>query len=408
MPWFYYKAVSEEGKLVEGELQATSHEAAIEWIQAHGQTPIRALERAPRKPGRGPKAIRLPRLRTRALKTDVSRFTRDLSTLLTAGVQLERALEILIELGDSAEAVGLLRQVLRDIRDGASLADALQAHPAAFSRFYVNMIRAGEAGGAVEEILARLEAFIGQYDELKSNVKSALIYPGILITVTVVSVIVLITFVVPQFATLFQDMGQELPLATRIVMGLGENLQRYGWIVFLLLTGLVYYVRRKMHEPAFRHRWDKAMLATPLLGDLIAKIEVVVFARTLGTLLASGIPLLSALEIVKETHTNRLFVDAVESISEHAAQGRGLAGPMMNTGQFPRLASHLVQVGEETGRLESTLTQLADIYDREIGTAIQRALALVEPVLIIGLGILVGGIIMSILVAVLSVNELAF
>jgi general secretion pathway protein F len=409
VPRFHYKAVSEDGELIEGELQAASQQAAIEWLQDHGHTPIRAIESGAEKIGPGRTASRhLPRSVRRRRKTDIGRFTRDLSTLLTAGVQLERALQILAEIAEDANTTALLTRLLEEIRGGASLAGAMEAQQGVFSKFYLNMVRAGEAGGAVETVLGRLAVFIEQYNQLKASVKSALIYPSILITITVASVIILIVFVVPQFATLFADMGQELPLPTRIVIGFGEAFQKYGLVFALAVIALFYYIRRQLAKPEFRYRWDKWLLGLPLLGELITKIEVTVFARTLGTLLASGVPMLTALTIVKETHNNGLLREAVGSVAENVEQGQGLAGPMLETGCFPRLASHLVQVGEETGQLEQTLDRLADIYDREVATTIQRMLALVEPVLIIGLGIVVGGIIMSILVAVLSVNELAF
>jgi general secretion pathway protein F len=410
VPRFHYKAVSEDGQLVEGELQAPSQQAAIEWLQDHGHTPIRATESGAEKISAVHRtaSLRLPHSLQQRRSTDIGRFTRDLSTLLTAGVQLERALQILAEIAEEPHSADLPTRLLEEIRGGASLASAMEAQQGVFSRFYLNMVRAGEAGGAVETVLGRLAVFIEQYNELKASIKSALIYPSILITITVASVIILLVFVVPQFATLFEDMGQELPLPTRVVIGFGEAFQNYGLVFALALVALFYYMRRQLRKREFRYRWDRWLLGLPLLGDLITKIEVTVFARTLGTLLASGVPLLTALAIVKETHTNSLLQQAVASIGASVEQGQGLAGPMLETGRFPRLASHLVQVGEETGQLEQTLDRLADIYDREVATTIQRMLALVEPVLIIGLGIIVGGIIMSILVAVLSVNELAF
>lgn len=408
MPRFCYKAISESGNLVEGELQAQDHASAIEWLQSHGHTPIHAEESGTEKPARGHTAWKCEWFSKRSKKTDIGRFTRDLSTLLAAGVQLERALEILCELAEEPDTSDFLTRMLEEIRGGASLASAMETQRGMFSKFYLNMVRAGEAGGAVETVLGRLSVFMEQYNRLKESIKSALIYPGILLTVTVASVVILIVFVVPQFAAIFEDMGQQLPLPTQIVISIGNAVQHYGWILVLLVTGLVYFVRRQLDKPRFRYQWDKWLLDIPVLGELITRIEVTVYARTLGTLLASGIPMLNALAIVKDTHTNRVLGEAVASIAESVAQGQGLAGPMMNTGRFPRLASHLVQVGEETGQLEQTLSRLADIYEQEVTLSIQRMLALVEPVLIIGLGIVVGGIIMSILVAVLSVNDLAF
>lgn len=407
MARFCYKAINPDGVLIEGELQASDHAAAIEWLQEQGHTPIQA-----RNTGAGDGLSRRVLDRRSPFKRrsplDVARLTRDLSTLLTAGVQLERSLEILGELADDPATGALISRLLEEIREGASLAVALERQEGVFSRLYVNLVRAGEAGGALESVLDRLAVFMERYEELKASVKSALIYPGILLTVTAASVIVLLVFVVPQFAVLFEDMGQPLPLPTRIVVGAGQNIQDYGWILLLLIAGLYYLGRRQLDKPDVRYHVDRWLLHLPLLGELIVRFEVTVFARTLGTLLASGVPVLNALAIVKETHTNRVLAAAVAHIAEDAAQGKGLAEPMRRTGRFPPLASHLVQVGEETGQLDQTLSRLADIYEKEVSQAIQRALVLVEPILIIGLGVVVGGIIMSILVAVLSVNELAF
>ncbi len=407
MPRFHYKAVSTEGEVLEGELQAPSHDAVIERLQALGHMPIRAQEMraAGRAPGHGLRALWSKR---RLGRTEIEHFTRDLATLLAAGVPLERALEILIELAEQPGATELLTALLEEVRGGGSLSQALEAQGSVFSRFYVNMIRAAEAGGALEAVLVRLAAFIEESNALKSTVKSALIYPAILISVTILSMIILMIFVVPQFTAMFEDMGQALPLPSRIVFASGEFLQRYWWVLGLVVIGLGVYMRRQLARPEFRYRWDRWVLEWPLIGDLTAKIEVARFARTLGTLLASGVPLLSALSIVRETLSNRVLGDAVGSIAESAKEGQGLAEPLLSTGRFPRLAAHMVRVGEETGELESMLGRLADIYDREVKAAIQRMLALMEPVLIIGFGIVIGGIIMAILVAILSVNELAF
>lgn len=403
MPRFRYKAINSGGELLEGDIQAASHDAVIERLKELGHTPIRVDESEATQRG-------LKRLwpRRHGVRKDVGRFTRDLVTLLKSGVPLERALEMLGELSEEHEMTELLNDLLDDVRGGAALSDAMEAQQGIFNPFYVNMIRAAEAGGALEVVLSRLAEFIEQYNALKSNVKTALIYPGILVTITVLSLIVLMTFVVPQFAALFEEMGQELPLLTRIVIGAGEALQASWWIIAALLIAVVFYLRYLLARPAFRKQWDKWSLGLPLVGDLIVKFEVSIFARTLGTLLASGVPLLTALTIVKDTLNNHELREALGLVTESARRGQGLAGPIMQTGRFPKLAAHLIQVGEESGNLDETLFRLADIYDDEVKTAIQRMLTLLEPVLIIGLGLIIGAIIMSILVAILSVNELAF
>jgi general secretion pathway protein F len=403
MPRFRYKAINAGGELLEGEIQAASHDAVIERLKELGHTPIHVDEFEATQRG-----FRRLWPRRRGVQKDVGRFTRDLVTLLRAGVPLERSLEMLVELAEEREMAELLNGLLDDVRGGAAMSEAMEAQQGIFNPFYVNMIRAAEAGGALEAVLARLAEFIEQYSALKSKVKTALIYPGILVTITVLSLAVLMTFVVPQFAALFDEMGQELPLLTRIVIGAGEALQASWWVITALLIAIVFYLRYLLARPAFRKQWDKWILGLPLVGDLIVKIEVSIFARTLGTLLASGVPLLTALAIVKDTLSNHELREALVLVTEDARRGQGLAGPIMQTGRFPKLAAHLIRVGEESGNLDATLFRLAEIYDDEVKTAIQRMLTLLEPVLIIGLGLIIGAIIMSILVAILSVNELAF
>lgn len=413
MPQFRYTAIDKDGNLVEGEFQAPDQTAAISWIRGHGHTPIKATAREVRheKPSTGSRLYIRNLFRRHSGKArdfDVRHFTRDLSTLIAAGVPLERSLEILVDLSNEENTTVTLRTLLDNIREGASLSEAMALHDQLFGKFYLNMVKAGEAGGAVDAILERLSIFLEKYQQLRNEIKSALIYPAILAFVTIVSIIILVAFVLPQFAMLFDDMGQELPLPTRIVMDAGDALRHYGWLLLAGAALLAGILRNRMKDPDFRLKWDTRLLKLPVLGELVCKVEVAVFSRTLATLLGSGVPLLSALGIVKNTLKNTAMSRAIHAMSEEVSEGQSLAKPMADSGVFPGLASHLVQVGEETGQLESTLIQLTDIYDQEVSQSIQRMLTLVEPVLIIGMGTIIGGIIMSILIAVLSVNELAF
>lgn len=403
MPRFHYKAVNPTGELLEGELQGRNQQAVIRRLQDLGHTPILVGEAAE---GRGGWARAW--LGRRRARMDLGRFTRDLANLLKAGIPLERALEMLAEITEEVATAELISRLLDRVRGGAGLAAAMEAEEGAFGRFYVNMVKAAEAGGALEDVLARLAEYLEKYQALRGNIKTALIYPGILVGVTVLSLIVLVTFVIPQFAALFEEMGKALPLPSRIVMAVGKFLQVYGWLVVASLSMFALYLRHLLAKPPFRYRWDRWLLRLPLVGDLIAKMETAIFARTLGTLLGGGVPLLAGLAIVKETVTNRVLAETLGSVAEEVQQGRGLAEPIARSGRFPRLAAHLVRVGEETGQLEAMLLQLAATCDGEVNRAVQRMLALLEPLLIIGLGLVIGSIILSILVAVLSVNELAF
>jgi general secretion pathway protein F len=243
--------------------------------------------------------------------------------------------------------------------------------------------------------------------ELRETVKSALIYPVILVGVAVLSVVILLMWVVPQFSQMFEESGKALPLPTQIVIAAGDGVRNYWWVMVLVGIGAYSWFARQMREPVSRYRWDKWMLTLPLVGDLVGKLEVARFSRTLGTLIGNGVTLLAALSIVKETLTNSVMSEALTEVAGKLKEGKGLGKPLMDTALFPKLAVHLVMVGEETGRLQEMLIRIADIYDREVHSAVKRMLALMEPVLILGLGLVIGGIIMSILVAILSVNDLA-
>jgi general secretion pathway protein F len=344
--------------------------------------------------------------RPRLSQDDIAILTREIATLLRAGLPLDRALEIIIQLSDSAAVRDLVGQIREDVRAGATLHGAMAARYGVFSRLYLNMVRAGEASGALGTVMARLTEFMERAKELRETVRSALIYPSILVLVAAISVVVLLVFVVPQFSQMFEDSGKALPLATQVVIGAGEFITGYWWT--LLLGGYLAYLfmRRQMARPESRYRWDRWFLSLPLLGGLLARIEVARFTRTLGTLLANGVTLLSALTIVKETLTNTYMAERLDGVVAQLREGKGLGRPLLETGVFPGLAVHMVMVGEETGRLQEMLIQVADVFDREVQTAVKRMLSLLEPAMILGLALVIGGIIMSILVAILSVNEL--
>jgi general secretion pathway protein F len=284
----------------------------------------------------------------------------------------------------------------------------MESQEGTFSPLYISMIRAGEAGGAVDVILKRLAEFMERSKALKNAVTSALIYPAILVGVSGLSVIILLTFVVPQFQQLFEDAGKALPLATQIVIAAGELLQNYWWALLIGLLAVLLFMRHQLQIPERRYWWDGWLLRLPLAGDLIAKLEMARLSRTLSALLLNGVPLLSALEIVKDTLSNGVMAESLGDVADALRQGHGMADPLLETGLFPKMAVQMIKVGEETGQLEDMLGQVAETYDLEVESTIKRLLALMEPVLILGLGVIIAGIIMSILVAILSVNELAF
>lgn len=406
MPRYRYEAVDASGEVLRDEMEAPSQEAVIAQLRDGGLLPLSVAEA---KGGFLRSALGQPLFsKRRALsRKAVTLITQQLASLLSAGMPLDRALTILISVSEDEHTKPLLERVQEKVRGGSTLADALEAQ-GVFSRFYLNMVRAGEAGGALETVLKRLTEFLERSQALRETVTSALIYPIILLSVAALSVIILLTFVVPQFQRLFADAGKALPLATQIVIAVGDGFRHYWWVGLIVIGLIVTVARQRLSQPENRLRWDRRLLRIPLLGDLIAKVETARLSRTLGTLLGNGVSLLNALTIVRETLSNRVLANALGEVSEHTKTGRGLAEPLLETGNFPKLAVQMIRVGEETGQLQEMLLQVADTYDNEVQTAVKRLLTLLEPALILGLGVIIAGIIMSILVAILSLNELAF
>ncbi len=407
VPAFFYKAATADGKVKEGEMDAPDQASVVARLQDAGYLPIRA---EPARTARRPSiALSFSRLRRRGpAHRQVMAFTYALASLLRAGLPLDRSLRIMNDLADDDAGRELAARVETHVRGGASLSEALAAEPAGFSSLYLSMVRAGEAGGALEPALARLAEHLERAKGLRDSVASALIYPAILLVVAGVSVIVLLMFVIPQFSGLFEEMGQALPLPTRLVVGAGELLRNDWWVLVIGCLLLLGAFRRQLANPERRYRWDARLLRLPLLGDLLCKIEVARFSRTLGTMLNSGVPLLVALSISRETVGNRVLAQGLTLAADSLRTGRGLAEPLLQIPHFPRLALQLIQVGEESGQLEQMLTRVADLYDQEVKVTIQRLLALLEPLLIVGLGLIIAGIVMSILLAILGINQLAF
>jgi len=405
VPGFQYKAVSADGEVVQGTLEGSDRQQVVEQLHALGQTPIRIDETAV-VPAR---SRRKRRGRKRRLNEEqIANATRELSTLLRAGLPLDRALGVLISLSEGEPISELLVNVRKEVNGGASLADAIESQGSAFNRFYINLLRAGEAGGALEVVLERLAEHMQQSKEVRDAMVSALIYPAILIVVAVSSIFILLGYVVPQFTELFEDVGQVLPLPTRITIAVGEGLQSYGWVALVVVVVAGWVIRRQLEDPRGRRRWHARFLNLPLAGAIITRVEVARFARTLGTLLHNGVPLLKALSIVKDSIGNQVIADGIERVTGSLKQGQSLAEPLAEAALFPPFAIHMIRVGEESGRLEELLLQVASIYDRETQVTIKRTLSLLEPVLILVLGVVIAAVIISILMAILGINQLVF
>ncbi len=409
MPLFRYRAVTSSGEVSTGEFDAASESDIVERLREQGLMPMQ-IAQASDAFATTSSAAQGPRRRLfqskRVSRDQVLALTRELATLLRAGLPLDRALEILISLAPTPPVAALMQGIRDNVRGGKSLSQALDARREVFSRFYVNIVRAGEAGGALGLVLQRLAETMERNKELRENVRSALIYPTILICVAVVSVIILLIFVVPQFQQTFAQAGKALPLPTEIVIFLGTFMRRWWWAVIALAVLGVMWFRRRGKNPFVRRARDHRMLRAPLLGDVVAKVEIARFARTLATLLGNGVTLLAGLSIVKDTMGNVVLATALDGVIVKLREGKGFGRPLAESGIYPRLATQLIMVGEESGRLEEMLVRVADIYDREVQIAVKRFLAILEPAMILGLAVLVGGIVFSILLGVMGMSEL--
>ncbi|WP_349431828.1 type II secretion system F family protein [Methylomarinum sp. Ch1-1] len=405
MPLFSYKVVNSQGDTEEGVRNASDQQSLLTELQDQGLIPIR-IEPARDKTFLG---ISLRQAAPRLSHKEIAMFTGELATLLESGLPLDRSLQILAELAEENEKLSkLISHVLEKVKGGSSLADALEAQAGIFSRFYLNMIRAGEMGGNLGDVLVRLAEYLERARELKDTVVTALIYPAILLIMSLASLFVMLTFVVPQFTEMFASAGQALPLPTQIVVALAEGLQSYWWVLLLIVIAGSSYMKAQLADPARKKIWDARFLSMPLFGNIILSMEIANLTRTLGTLLGNGVSILKALGSARETVSNSVLADLLEQAEQRLKEGANMSEALLHSERFPKLAVQMIKMGEETGRLEDMLLRVASIYDKQLRTAIQRMLALLEPALIITLGLMIAGIIVSILLAILSVNDLAF
>lgn len=406
MTAFRYKAAGTDGKLVEGLIDAADRDSAARALQAQGSTPIAINE--VRKPAlaarRSPQTTGGKRVRAAA----VDYFTLELATLLRAGLPLGQALDTLTGTTDNPALTERIKAVHGAVRSGQTLSQALEAAGPEFDSFYCNMVRAGEQGGALGVALDRLAAFRQARRETSQAILSALLYPSILLVLALIAVAVLLAFVVPQFTEMFADVGRDLPLLTRIVAGTGQLVANWWWLILLLGAGGIYLVYRDWQTPAGRARRDDRLLRLWLVGPLIRKLQAGRFARTLGTLLDNGVTLVPALEIAREIVGNTQIAAALEQTTRRVREGAGLAGPLAETGAFPPLAIKLIGIGEQAGKLTDMLMQLAEIYDRDVQTALKRLFTLAEPVIIITIALLITVIILSVVLVIIESNNLVF
>jgi general secretion pathway protein F len=398
---FHFRAVAADGKLRTGTLSAETDKHAAQELKRQGLIPVYVgLEQ---KSGRD---FRLPTFE-RGKRRDVLFFTQELSTLLSAGIPLDRALSITAELTERASFRSLVLDVLRQIKSGKSPGDSLAAHPSHFSELYVNMVRAGEASGSLAQIFERLADFERTRDDLRGYIVSSLMYPGLLTLVGLGSIFVLLDFVVPRFALIFTDPRMKIPTPTLIMLEASRLMQKYGLAGAIVLAGAVVALLTYVRTAAGALRWDTLRLRLPVLGDALRKAETARFARAMATMVAASVPLVQSIGISKGILNNRRIAGSLDRIAQGVKRGEGIAVPLQRAGEFPPLAGHLLSVGEETGHLDAMFNRMADIYDAETRSAIRRFTSLFEPMIILVMGLLIGTLILSLMLAITSINDLA-
>ena len=392
---FSYRATTTDGAIVEGVIEAADEKDAVDRLKNSGVIPLKIT--TPRE-GIGKRFLR------KSSKGDILTFTTELSALLSAGLPLDRSLNILSDISESGEMKNIVKSVLKSIREGSSFSDALSKHPRAFPKLYVNMIRAGEAGGVLDVVLDKLNEFLESSQELKDHVFSAMIYPVILLLTGGFSIIVLLVYVLPKFSTIFSEMHVALPLSTQIIISVSNALSAYWWVLLACAAGAWVLFRNYTRSEAGRYSWDSFKIK--MMGDVIRKIETARFTRTLGTLLKSGVPLLQALHNSKDVISNQVIASAIDGVAKGAKEGKGIAAPLATADVFPPLALSMIKVGEETGQLDTMLLKVAETYEKSLKISIKRFVSFVEPAMILAMGVIIGFIVVSMLMAIFSITNL--
>jgi type IV pilus assembly protein PilC len=387
MPVFEYTAKSvQSGQLVKGTLEVASREDVIAHIRRNRMTLVSVRE--------APKSLNIT-FGAGITTRDVVIFTRQFATMINAGLPLVQSLNILAQQTENKKLAEVTRAVVYDVEAGNTLADALAKHPKAFSDLYTNMVAAGEAGGILDTILGRLATFLEKNDAIVRKVKGAMVYPAVIISVAVLAIAILLIFVIPTFEEMFASVDMELPLPTRLVIGMSSFLTDWWWALILGLAAVTVGLRQYYGTIGGKRVIDGLALNAPVIGDLLRKSAVSRFTRTLGTLLSSGVSILDGLEITAKTAGNRVIHDAVMSSRQSIAGGETIAGPLQQSGVFPPMVISMIAVGEQTGGLDEMLSKIADFYDDEVDVAVSALLSLMEPMMIVVLGVVVGGIIVA-------------
>ncbi len=388
MPMFEYTARNAQtGQILKGQIDVQSRDDVAAYLKKNRMILVSVRE--------APKQIQLSLGKKGVSIRDTVIFTRQFATMINAGLPLVQSLSILAQQTENKTLKEVVKAVVFDVEAGNTLADAFRKHPSAFSDLYVNMIAAGEAGGILDTILMRLATFLEKNDALIRKVKGAMVYPAVIMGVAAIAVTVLLVFVIPTFQKMFASVNMELPLPTRIVIGLSDFLISYWWALILVIGFAVFAIRRYYQTPVGRKNIDTFLINSPVLGDVIRKSAVSRFTRTLGTLISSGVSILDGLEITAKTAGNRVIHDAVMESRASIAGGETIAAPLEKSKVFPPMVISMISVGEQTGGLDEMLSKIADFYDEEVDVAVGALLSLMEPLMIVVLGVIVGGMVVA-------------
>ena len=387
MPTFAYSArPATGGDMTTGEIEVSTKDDVLAFLHKQKMIPVSVREKQ--------RQLTI-KFGTGVSTRDIVIFTRQFATMINSGLPLVQSLDILAEQTENASLRKVIQDVLYDVESGHTLADAMGKHPKVFTELFTNMVAAGEAGGILDTILLRLAVFLEKNDALLRKIKGAMVYPAVIFGVAGAAVVILLVFVIPTFQQMFASAGIPLPLPTRIVIGMSAFLQAFWWAVIVGIVGLVFLIRQTYRTPAGRLAIDRILLGFPILGDLQRKAAVARFTRTLGTLVASGVSILEGLEITAKTAGNRVIHDAVMGSRASIAGGETISGPLKESGVFPPMVVQMINVGEQTGGLDEMLTKIADFYDEEVDAAVETLLSAMEPIMIVVLGVVVGGMIVA-------------
>jgi general secretion pathway protein F len=406
MPVYEYTALDGAGKNVSGIVDADSAVAARQKLRGSGIFPVE-IKTTSSKPKDAPsRAVTITNIFQRVKPGELSATTRQLSILLGAGVTLVASLDALIAQIANPLLKKIMAQVKEAVNEGRSLAFALSQHPRVFSQIYINMVRAGEASGSLDLVLDRLAEFSEHQDALRGRFRAALAYPVFMFFIGSIILFFLVTFIVPNITKIFSDMHQTLPLPSLVLIGVSNFLKSFWWLVFLVVIGCVLLIKKLIKTPKGSHIWDEIKLRIPVVGAIYLKMAMARFGRTLGSLLRSGVPPLSALEIVRNIVNNTLIAEAIDHAMEEIEAGASLATSLAQSRWFPPIVIQMISVGEQSGELENMLDKVAEVYERETESKIMAMTSMLEPVMILVMGVVVGFIVISILLPIFEMNQM--